>query len=240
MKSKQNDSFRSHDRIRFFSLIELLVTLAVIAILAGMLLPVLHKARSKAYQVQCKSQLSQIGKYMSFYVNDFDGWHTGADWNIQFQSLYSPKKAYLPILRCPGDPEFGLSSFHYKILISYSINGRTFANNTTFAYQSDPSYHFKNEKIVLPSSKVFLGENTLGLNPADAAYANPSAPTSAANFISNAKIQNKHERQGNLLCADGHIETIRLPGTLVQRYDMIQDYPHSANWNLLSKTSGGF
>ncbi|MGC9318352.1 MAG: DUF1559 domain-containing protein [Armatimonadota bacterium] len=57
---------------RGFTLIELLVVIAIIAILAAILFPVFARAREKARQASCLSNMKQLGLAAMMYANDYD------------------------------------------------------------------------------------------------------------------------------------------------------------------------
>ncbi|MBI3192508.1 MAG: type II secretion system protein, partial [Pedosphaera parvula] len=121
---KTRNAERDQNRSPAFTLIELLVVIAIIGILAGMLLPVLAKARSRADRTACASQQHQVYVTLNCSALDHDGavplgyrggrkqWNTmvysGTATNFPlFGQLYKarmmdePKVFYCPAERAP-------------------------------------------------------------------------------------------------------------------------------------------
>lgn len=89
-----------------FTLIELLIVIAIIAILSAMLLPTLNAAREKGKRAACGSNLKQIGFGLLSYANDYNGWFPVAVSGGTVYPIYSNKYPYswrynAPLL-CPG------------------------------------------------------------------------------------------------------------------------------------------
>jgi len=95
-------------RRRGFTLIELLVVIAIIAILAAILFPVFAKAREKARQSSCSSNLKQIALGFRQYIQDYDEKGPLADdWNqnpgTNWPSGIAPYLKNTQIFQCPSD-----------------------------------------------------------------------------------------------------------------------------------------
>ncbi len=109
-----------------FTLIELLVVIAIIAILAAILFPVFARAREKARQASCMSNLKQIGAATLMYIQDYDeryppqfGPTPDLDWPIMLMPYVRNAQLWL----CPSNSPPPWDHMHVEgQILSYGYN----------------------------------------------------------------------------------------------------------------------
>lgn len=92
-----------------FTLVELLIVLAVIGVLAALLLPVFARAREKSRQASCQANQKQILLAVNMYVQDYDGlfpriyYHNAAGQIVTWYETLLPYTKSQQVFQCPTD-----------------------------------------------------------------------------------------------------------------------------------------
>ena len=195
---------RTKERMEF-TLVELLVVVAVIAILMGLLLPALNTAKETARRSVCASNLHQLGQWFQCYSDDFNEcvvWipPTGGSWVYTMCNSY-PDAFYgkylwsanngRKIWHCPSEKLNGVSD-------SNANGASDFGVNSHFSTSPAGASTFKiNAVAPAPSRKFYLAD--IGLLAA--------RPTLYPIYLDRWLYSARHHLSSNLLFFDWHVES---------------------------------
>lgn len=193
----------SRQRKTGFTLIELLVVIAIIAILAAILFPVFARAREKARQASCQSNLKQIGIAVLMYAQDYDErvlkqqpcWNGTNAWpngSARWWEAIQPYVKNTQLIVCPSASNLGIG----YILARNPFTGCSGASSALASFQTPA------ETVIMTDGP---GWGMLG-NDTNAGWSKWSAtPTACAPVVCHPPTM-RHNDGANCLYMDGHVK----------------------------------
>ena len=206
-----------------FTLIELLIVVAIIAILAAMLLPALNNAKKRAHTIRCVGNLKQIGLIRLNYNQDYNecimvapaGGAVG-DWLAKYLNLgyfRNLAECSSDFLRCNWDDDYypkkfpGKTAYYRNQYSAYGIHGAAGADAGKIGYfisqTSDKSRFIMTKRISNPALFFTDGDSSTS----DSVQSNAATFTNAGNshyiFIHSGKM--------NAFFLDGSASGITVP-----------------------------
>ena len=206
-----------------FTLIELLAVISLIVLLMSLLLPVMGRAKDKANQVSCMSNVRQVTAAIIINAGDNKGRPVDPNWKISWDGreashrgwLYSSNQwtalAYLEtgvlwpylgdyyVYRCPAH-KVDTSYNDTRVMTSYNMNG------SVCAYPApgvEPGYDYELNQFVTFTVGQF--------RPSDIVYwegdETKNAWNDGANYP-NEGISSRHFGYGTIACFDGHVQKL--------------------------------
>jgi len=199
-----------------FTLIELLVVIAIIAILAAILFPVFAKAREKARQTSCASNLKQMGTSLIMYEQDYDeaaiALQAGVAWDavgatgLPWIQKVQPYVKNMQIFRCPS----GVSAIGYSMnawSMSFVAAYWQASYGTVGLYIPDQSVSPTEAIRVFDAGLLATSGSTdytggMDCDPTNENLVNTTTPSAANDLI----FPGNHNSGNNLLFLDGHVK----------------------------------
>jgi prepilin-type N-terminal cleavage/methylation domain-containing protein/prepilin-type processing-associated H-X9-DG protein len=180
-----------------FTLIELLVVIAIIAILAAILFPVFARAREKARQASCQSNLKQLELGMHMYAQDYDEmwarhgctwWAPPTAWPGEhcYAAQIYPYIKNTQIFRCPS----------FSSGVTPGGNGNSYGNNLCVFGRTSVAM----ASILKPAELIHLSDSQAG-------YC--SAAVGAGNCPLNVQLvpaSTRHNDGADVAYVDGHVK----------------------------------
>lgn len=215
-------------KIKFFTLLELLIVIGIIAILMAIIMPSLSRAKGDAIQSQCASNMRQCYNALIMYADANDNWIpvVGADYTGWFRQPgipealdftmpkeYKDPHSYRAVTLCPagvdniewvGNAAFGMPAFLYTP--EDYINYKCEKNNNGALYIKITAVPSHSAYALLADSAFTKFEPKPQNAPGAQCRLFSRRDEGAASPICHA-ICERHNGTANITYADGHVET---------------------------------